>query len=334
MRIGFAYDAKADYPDDPNNPEKYAEFDSEETISDIENALKSGGHEVIRIGKIQNLLERVFIQKEKFDIIFNICEGVDGRNRESQVPLVLELSGLPYSGSDALTMGITLDKAMAKRILSYHKLPTPRFIVVYSESDLENFSLPFPVIVKPLQEGSSKGLSDNSVVKDFSRLKEQIKWLIDTYHQPALVEEFIIGQEFTVAIIGNKKPVVLPPVQISILGKVDLGEDFYRHELLYSNVVAYVCPAQIEKKLEEKISKLALESYQILDCRDFGRIDLRVDQGGQPYFLECNPLPNLGRKDVFPLVSKAIGISYNEIVLRILHYAAQRYGIKNGVEIA
>jgi len=327
LKVGFTYDAKADYPLKPGDPiDKYAEFDSEQTLSEIAGALAGGGHEVTRIGHVRSLLPRV-LKGERWDIVFNIAEGIKGRNRESQVPLILEMFNIPYTGSDALTMGLCQDKAVAKMVVREHGVPTPDFHEVFSAAELNRFNLRFPVFVKPSQEGTSKGISGESVVSDPAALRKRVQWLIATYHQPALVEEFIAGQEFTVAVIGNEAPEVLPPVQVAIKGNVELGNEVYTHERVENDEINYLCPSPVRQELDAKLKSLALGAYRALGCRDLSRIDIRVDMAGSPYFLECNPLPNLGHIDVFPLVAKALGLSYEEIVLKIFDYACRRYGL-------
>ncbi|MBI5573339.1 MAG: ATP-grasp domain-containing protein [Elusimicrobia bacterium] len=326
LKIGFTYDAKSDYKLlAGDSPDKYAEFDSEETLSQIENALKSSGHNVERIGNAHVLLQKI-AQGERWDLVFNIAEGVQGRNRESQVPAILELFGITYSGSDALTMGITLDKAVAKILVKHAGVLTPEFLEIEKLSQLaeKNFKLKYPVIVKPSEEGTSKGISTESVCRSFDELKKITERLIEKYNQPALIEEFIKGSEFTVAVIENDPPFVLPPVAIAIKGNTKLGEDFYTHQRVENDEVKYICPAPMPHTLEKKLENLALSSYKALGIKDFGRLDIRVNEKGTPYFLECNPLPNLGTIDVFPLVAKAIGITYDQIILRILNAALKR----------
>src|SRR3989339_106023 len=327
LKIGFTYDAKNDYPLHPgDNPDKYAEFDSEDTIREITDALKTSGHQIVRVGNIRSFIKQVNAG-EKYDFIFNICEGIKGRNRESQAPAVFEVYDTPYSGSDALTMGLTLDKTMAKRILQYHGLKTPNFIAVKSVEELspKKFKLRFPIIVKPSLEGTSKGISRESLCRNFTQLKKRAEWLLETYKQPALIEEFIIGYEFTVPVLGNDPPKVLPIVQTAISGKTDLGDDFYTQSRVDSTDINYLCPAEIDKELEEKINTLVLESYKALGCHDVSRIDIRVDYNNEPYFLECNPLPNIGRIDVFPLVAKAMGITYEQLLCLVLDASLKRH---------
>jgi len=329
LKVGFTYDAKADYKlMSGDSADKFAEFDSEETISQIQTALESSGHRIERIGNVKSLLKKIS-RGERWDIVFNIAEGICGRNRESQVPVVLEMFGIPYTGSDALTMGITLDKAVAKMIVAHHSISTPRFIEIANKNDLiaGNFRLKFPLIVKPSEEGTSKGMSEDSIVFDSAHLKKRVIWIIEKYRQPALVEEFITGSEFTVAVIENDPPVVLPPVQIAINGEKNLGYEFYTHKRVETNEVTYLCPAEIPDKLNKKLCRLAMDSFKALGIIDLCRIDIRVSENGVPYFLECNPLPNLGKIDVFPLVAKAVGSSYNKILVRILNGALKRYGI-------
>ncbi|MEW6040546.1 MAG: D-alanine--D-alanine ligase [Elusimicrobiota bacterium] len=328
-KIGFTYDAKDDYSVlSGDQSDKYAEFDTEETISEIESALKTSGNEIIKIGNAKNLIKEI-VKGNKYDLIFNICEGLNGRNREAQVPAILDLFEIPYTGSDALTMALTLDKTLAKKVIAYHGMKTANFISVESIEDLspKKFNLRFPIIVKPSQEGTSKGLSKESFVCNFTQMKKRVEWVLKRYKQPVLVEEFIIGYEFTVAIVGNSPPEVLPPVQISINGETDLGENFFTHARVESPEVKYICPAEIDRELDKKIRSHALECYKILGCRDLGRIDIRVDYNNESYFLECNPLPNLGKIDVFPLVAKTTGRTYEQLIKFILESGIKRCGL-------
>lgn len=326
--IGLTYNLKKEYIfKDSDPPDANAEFDHEDTIGVIAEALGSWGHKVVRIGNVHNLLDN--LKSLSVDIVFNISEGLNGRNRESQVPIVLEMAGIPFVGADGLTLGLTLDKVMTKKILMSEAIPTPKFLEVKDSKDMDGVSLKFPLIVKPRYEGSSKGINDNSVVEGLSRLKQQVDWVISTYHQPALIEEFIRGKEFTVAIVGNNPPQVLPIVQIRIDGKLQLDNSFYTFSRIHSNTLDYVCPAEISKKVEKMLSDLALRTYETVECRDFGRVDIRVDKDNNPYVLEINPLPSLSTEDVFMVVAKYLKLTYNEIIKRILNSALKRYGLLN-----
>jgi len=326
-KVGLAYDLKTDYcfkVGDP--PDANAEFDNPSTIDVVVAAIESQGFEVKRIGNAEKVLET--IDNLDVDIVFNISEGLSGRNRESQVPVLLEMRGIPFVGSDALTLGVTLDKIMAKKIFIADGIPTPKFFEVRAISDLTNTDhCRFPMIVKPRFEGSSKGLSERSRVANPKELKRQVELILDAYKQPALVEEFISGTEFTVAMVGNDPPEVLPIVQVQIDGKLKLDDMFYTFARIASDKLQYVCPAPITKDLAVKISDYALRTYNAVECRDFGRIDFRVDNQGNPYVLEINPLPSLSTEDVFMLVAKTIGISYERMIGRIINSALKRYSL-------
>jgi len=191
--------------------------------------------------------------------------------------------------------------------------------------DLDHFK--FPLIVKPRFEGSSKGLTENSRVQNIEELKKQVSRITSTYKQPALIEEFISGQEFTVAIIGNDPPEVMPVVQIKIDGRLQLEDKFYTFARITSDRLEYICPAHITKEMENKLKELSLRAFKAVECRDLGRVDFRVDKEGNPYVLEINPLPSLSTEDVFMVVAKRIGITYEEIIGRILNSAIKRYNL-------
>ncbi|MGE4357383.1 MAG: ATP-grasp domain-containing protein [Candidatus Omnitrophota bacterium] len=322
--VGLTYDLKNEYvfkEGDP--PDANAEFDHEQTIAEIEKALIKGGHKVVRIGNVQNLIKK--LDRIKVDIVFNIAEGEFGRNRESQVPVILELKKIPFVGSDGLTLALTLDKVIAKKIFIYEGIPTPPFIEISQPDTIEKVNLRFPLIVKPRYEGSSKGLSFDSLVRDVNSLRERARWIIKTYKQPAVVEEFIRGREFTVVVLGNNPPQALPPVQISIDGKLNLKENFYTFRHIHSRSLKYICPAKITKGLRKCLEELAIAVYRAVECRDFGRVDIRVDEDNRPFVLEINPLPSLSLGDVFPLVGRQMGWKYKDIINRILQYALERY---------
>jgi len=325
--VGLTYDLKTDYKfKDGDPPDANAEFDHPSTIDVIAQAIESQGYKVKKIGNAANLLEQ--LGQLNVDIVFNISEGISGRNRESQVPVLLEMAGIPFVGADALTLGLTLDKVMAKKIFLAERIPTPKFFEIRNSEELVNIDhCKFPLIVKPRFEGSSKGLSENSRVENLEELKKQVEYVVSTYKQPALVEEFIAGQEFTVALVGNDPPEAMPVVQIKIDGRFQLNNKFYTFARISSDRLEYICPAHINKSLEKKITDLALKTYRAVECRDFGRVDFRVDHEGSPYVLEINPLPSLSTEDVFKLVAENIGITYEEIIGKILRSALKRYNL-------
>jgi len=325
--VGLTYDLKTDYQFKDGDPlDANAEFDHPSTIDVIASAIEANGFKVERIGNAGNLLER--ISSLKVDIVFNISEGLTGRNRESQVPILLEMAGIPFVGADALTLGLTLDKVMAKKIFIAEKIPTPKFFEVSSMAELANTNhYKFPLIVKPRFEGSSKGLSESSRVQTQQELAKQVEYVVTTYKQPALVEEFISGQEFTVALVGNDPVEVLPVVQIKIDGKLKLNDKFYTFARITSDRLEYICPAKIPADLKKKIDELALKTYKSVECCDFGRVDFRVDNEGKPYVLEINPLPSLSTEDVFMLLAQNTGITYEQMIGKILNSAIKRHNL-------
>ena len=325
--VGLTYDLKTDYQFKEGDPlDANAEFDHPSTIDIIACAIEANGFKVERIGNAGNLLEK--LSSLRVDIVFNISEGLTGRNRESQVPILLEMAGIPFVGSDALTLGLTLDKVMAKKIFIAEKIPTPKFIETSSVEELANTNhYKFPLIVKPRFEGSSKGLSESSRVENRDDLLKQVEYIVNAYKQPVLVEEFISGQEFTVALVGNDPVEVQPIVQIKIDGKLKLNDRFYTFARITSDRLEYICPAKIPQELKKKIDDLALRTYKAVDCRDFGRVDFRVDNEGKPYVLEINPLPSLSTEDVFMLLAKNTGITYEQMIGKILNSAIKRHNL-------
>ena len=326
LRVGLTYNVKSEVvlkPGDP--PDLNAELDHEETVAHIERALTESGHEVIRIGNARTLLERAGTLQ--VDIVFNIAEGYEGRNRESQVPILLEMMRIPFVGADGLTLGLTLDKVLTKKVLIAEGIPTPRYIEVNDPDKLWGIDLMFPLIVKLRCEGSSKGLSEKSLVNTPEELRQQVRWLMETYKRSSVfIEEFIEGNEFTVALIGNEQPETYPVCQISLDGQTELGRKFFHWAYLRSGA-DYICPAPIPEALAKRMQELALRTYQAVDCRDFGRVDFRVDRTGRPFVLEINPLPSLSTEDVFNSIAKTRGVTHYQIINKILDAAMMRTGL-------
>jgi len=331
--IGITYDLKSDWKFRPEDPtDANAELDSGETLEFVIAGLEASGHKVKKIGNAKNLLAE--IDNLDVDIVFNICEGYHGRNRESQVPLVLEMYGIPYVGSDALTLGVTLDKILAKKCFIADGIPTPRYFEANTGDDLKvlykKSKVRFPLIVKPKHEGSSKGLSEKSRVMDFEGLKRQVDLINQKYHQAALVEEFIRGCEFTVPVLGNKNPQAMPVAQVHLDGNVKLGDNFYTHARLTYDGLGYVCPPKISAEMVKKLQLWAVKAYQSVGCMDFGRVDFRVDEKGRPFVLEINPLPSLAKKDVFNIFPYVMGSTFEKIINQVVNFALERYGLLGG----
>lgn len=315
--------------------EAYAEWDTWETIIALKDAIEVF-HNVTLIEADNNAFEK--FKQSKPDIVFNIAEGFNNLSRESQIPAMLDMLKIPYTGSDALTLGICLDKARTKEILSYYNIPNANFILVDKIKPLSNHSIEFPSIVKPVSEGSSKGIFNSSLVRNYYELNAEIKRVIDVYNQPAIIEEFLPGKEFTVALIGNEDNTeILPIVEIMYDNFPDDIEHLYSYEAKWildtkDNVFdVFECPAAIDKNLGKQIKDTVLQTYNVLRCKDWSRIDIRLDKNGIPNVIEINPLPGImpdpNENSSFPKAARVAGINYNELIQRVLFEACKRYNL-------
>lgn len=315
--------------------DKYAEWDSWETIHAVELALAEH-HDVTLIEADEHAYQKFLTTRP--EIVFNISEGMNGVSREAQIPAMLEYLGIPYSGSDPLTLAICLDKSRAKEILSYYHISTAQFEVIHSLSELTSCSISTPCMVKPLHEGSSKGIYDSSLAKSQADLIKEVETVISVYHQPALIEEFLSGREFTVAVMGNDDEVTcLPIVEIKFDSLPEGVNPIYSYEAKWifdrpeSPLDIFECPAKIPSSLKNEIEQLCIKAYKTLRCRDWCRIDVRLDAQGIPHIIELNPLPGIlpNPKDnsCFPKAARAAGMNYNQLIQTTMWLAAKRYGL-------
>jgi len=269
-------------------------------------------------------------------MVFNVAEGLEGENREALVPRICEELKIPFTAAGSETTTITLNKARTKDILEKNNIPTPRFQVFESGEEPLN-GMNFPLLVKPLLEGSSKGLFNENLVDDEGSLKKIIKKIKMHYNQPTIVEEFLDGREFTVSVIGYKNPVVLPIVEIKFdhLPSNIHPMDSYEAKWLYDNPEAgidpLVCPAEIDKEIEGKIKDTALKTFRVLGCKDWARIDIRLDKDNVPNVLEVNALPGFMKdpkeNSRLPKAAYAAGWSYERLIGEVIRSAVQRWGI-------
>jgi D-alanine-D-alanine ligase len=326
LKVGFAYNVKRIKPTADAQEDSEAEYDSPSTLQAIREAIASWGHEVIDLEANQEL--PTVLAATPIDLVFNIAEGFKGRNRESQVPALLELLDIPYTGSDPATLAIALDKALAKRIVRQHGIHTPNFqIFTTGKERLNRDFTEFPLMVKPVAEGSSKGVVSKSVVQDEAELREVVRELVSRYQQPALVEEYIRGREFTVGLLGERRPRVLPPMEIVFLEVGDPNPVYsFQHKLDWNDRIRYDVPAPLDPTPLEKLRTAARAAFMALGCRDVARIDFRMDARGRFYFLECNPLPGLtpGWSDLV-LIAQGAGMDYRTLIGEILSGAIRRY---------
>lgn len=328
LLVGFTFDLKIRraVPHD-----LWAEHDDPATISSVEAALKAGGRKVVRIGNSKALLKK--LRRLECGIVFNIAEGVSGRNRESEVPVLLDIAGIPYSGPDALALSVALDKAVAKKILKYHGVPVPGSFEITKAGKARMPRVPhgmdFPFIVKPRHEGSSKGISADSVVWDIRALRRKACSVAERYKQPALVEEFIDGWEFTVGIIGNGPLSVLPVIQRHVDKKTGLSSHVLEKCGRKPGISGCRELLEIDPILEDRIKELAAKAFLGLECRDFARFDFRVSSKNKGiYMLEANPLPSLAKDDYFAMVAELEGITYEDMINRMFAAALERCGLK------
>jgi len=329
-------------PDDP--PDAGAEFDRMETIQNLSNAIKSDGHSVVFLKADKTLPQAILDLKP--DIVFNIAEGISGDSREAQVPALCELLGIPYTASRILPNAISLDKTLTKRIWRDHGLPTAPFQEFSKLEDVENLELNFPLFVKPAREGTGMGIDDQSLVHNLVQLRDRVEWLLVTYRQPVLVEEFLPGREFTVGFFGNPGTPAnrrhselydqdgyhwFPILEIGLANSVSptvYGHDAKSIDIGDFGAPEYLCPADIPDTLARELVQLTKKAAEALEVRDISRVDFRIGADGKPYLLEINTLPGLNPaiSDIC-IMADAQGLSYNTLITEILYLAAERFGL-------
>jgi len=353
----------------PSKSDVYAEWDSAETIDAVASALSALG-DVIRIEATEELPAR--LRSERPDIVFNIAEGLHGTNREAHVPAICEFFGIPYSGSDPYTLSLCLHKARTKDVLSVHGIPNAPYQVIEDEASLEEmlseqgsgkrgegrgkeartanggrrlthprFPLPasrFPLFLKPVHEGSSKGITERNFVRDRNELEAQAQFLLATYRQPVIAESFLPGAEFTCGVLGNGTTArVLPIVGFNFESLPKGALPIYGFEAKWiwdtpdEPLEIFDCPARIDNRLESAIKDVVLRAYRVLGCRDWSRVDVRLDADGVPNVVEVNPLPgilpNPEDNSCLPKAARAAGLTYDELIQSALIAAAERTGV-------
>lgn len=325
MNIGFTYDLKSDYIAMGFSEQEAAEFDAPETIEGIVTALHQLGHTVDPIGNVQSLLNRLS-KGDRWDIVFNICEGLYGVGREAQVPAILDVFQIPYVFSDVMVLSMTLHKGMTKHIIRDLGIPTAPFFVVHNMQEAEQMYLPFPLFVKPVAEGTGKGIGPRSKVNNQQELNDICQSLLQEFNQPVIVETFLPGREITVGVTGNgDESNVIGMMEVLFGEKEHTGIYSYDNKAHYEEFISYI---PVEGDLYDMCRQVALNSWRGLGCRDGGRVDLRLDEKGVPNFMEVNPLPGLNpiHSDL-PILAGMAGISFQELIQMILDAAIKRIRI-------
>ena len=329
MKIGLSFDLKDSISLEREHPEDaLEEYDSRETVDGLRSAIESRGHSVVELGGGRQFLANVL--KEKVDFVFNISEGLGGyRSREAQVPSVLEMLDIPYSGADPQCLAVCLDKHLTKKILAWENIPTPRWAVIKTRAQLETTdwqALPNPAFVKPVWEGSSKGIRSGSIIRAPAAMVHAVTALLDHYQQPVLIEEFIPGDEITVGVVGNDPPRVVGIMRV-VPRKAD-ADFIYSLEIKrdWEKLVDYECPAKLDKGILGHLEEFSLKAFKVLECRDFARVDFRVSPEGLPYFLEINPLAGLNpHSSDLCIMGRLTGLAYLDLIGGILDSALKRY---------
>ncbi|MGD9211585.1 MAG: D-alanine--D-alanine ligase [Desulfobacteraceae bacterium] len=325
MKIGLTYDLRADYLAAGYSEEETAEFDRLDTIEALENTLGSLGHSVARIGHARHLTERL-TAGDRWDLVFNIAEGLNGIGREAQVPAILDLYGIAYTFSDPLVMSLTLHKGMTKHVLRSAGVPTADFAVVEELKDIDRIEFDPPYFIKPVAEGTGKGVTPNSILRRRKNLEEACCNLMIDFDQPVLVEPFLSGREFTVGLVGTgTNAQVLGTLEVLLLKNAEPNVYSYINKARYEELVSYRMVRPQDDNVVAQAEKVALDAWRVLGCRDGGRVDLRCDDKGDPLFMEVNPLAGLHpQHSDLPILCTAVGISYSELIHRIIQSAMKR----------
>ncbi len=335
MKIALLYNLAENAPQlDPSAPsDSLYELDHPYNVAAYKAALEAGGHEVFPMEGDPAIAQT--LKDLSIDLCFNTCEGYRGDAREAQVPALLEMIGVPYTGSKPMTLALTLDKAMTKRILAYYDLPTPAFQeFVTADDPIEpRLAQRFPLFAKPNSEGTGKGISDKSILHNESELRAQVAYLLDAYREPVLVEQYIEGTDVTVGMVGNWPDLHIFPISmidnalyeqtgISVYGaelKVDRGDEY-----------KYSCPAPLPDDLADELRRLAVETMRVTGTLDFARVDFRLDRNdnNRPYVLEINSLPGITPISDLTLMAQADGWTHADLVYSVLEAALRRMDLQ------
>ena len=330
MRIGLVYDTFSMYSwlkEDP--PDADAEFEPEKTVDTLETVVRHLGHTAVRVGSPFDL-QRALCEGLDVDAAINISEGAHSRNREAYAPILLEMAGIPYLGSDALTLSVTLDKAWTKDLVGVANVPTPAHRVFGEADEVAPDDLPpFPLFVKPRYEGTSKGITPESRVEDVSGLRREVERITSQYEQDAVVERFIEGAEYTVAVVGHDPPEALPALQRAVEPTTGIGIHALEHRGARSAEAdwEYEISGTLDASLERRLHVMSLEVFETLDCKDFARADFRVDASGEPWFLEVNPLPTFAPDDTFAIIAELMGRDYIDYLGGVFERGLRRIGL-------
>lgn len=342
LRIGFAFNQRPEQEDEPPGTrrplgDQYAEWDDPSTIAAVEAALAEAG-DVIRLEAVEDFPAR--LRAVRPDIVFNIAEGLNGPSREAHVPAICEFYGIPYTGSDPLALALGLDKRRAKQAFLAAGVPAPAGLVVSRpEERLSALQVTLPALVKPLLEGSSKGIPQSALCDSPDDVLARVDQVLAEYGQPALVEEFLPGREFTCAILGNGPSArALPLVEIRFDALPAGSKPIYGYEAKWvwdtpdRPLPIFACPASVDPELEAQVVDAALGAYHALGCRDWARVDLRLDAGGVAHVIEINPLPGVlpdpDQNSCFPKAARAAGMHYDELIRAVLDAALERTGLR------
>jgi len=325
MLVGLTYDLRSDYLKEGYSEEETAEFDRESTIEAIDKTLQSLGYSTDRIGHVKELALRLS-KGNRWDIIFNICEGIYGIGREAQVPALLDAFRIPYTFSDPLVLALTLHKGTTKRVIRDGGIPTPGFAIVESEEDIKKVHLPFPLFVKPVAEGTGKGIDAKSRVTNAEELGNVCMQLLPRFSLGLIIETYLPGREFTVGIVGTGKQAR----SIGVL-EVTLKEGAEANSYTYvnkENCEQFVVYHLVDGELAKSCKQVSLDAWRLLNCRDAGRVDIRLDNKGVPHFLEVNPLAGLHPEHSdLPIICNLAGYPYRELIRSIMDSALLRSGL-------
>jgi D-alanine-D-alanine ligase len=328
MLAGLTYDLRRDYLDLGYSEEDTAEFDKPETIEAIERELAGLGFRTTRIGHVRNLTE-FLAAGQRADIVFNIAEGLRGYGREAQVPALLEAYDIPYVFSDPLTLALSLHKGLTKRVVRDAGIPTPDFMLVAGPDDIPRVRLPFPLFVKPVAEGTGKGVTAASKVATPDELAAACRELLARFRQPVLVETFLPGREFTVGIVGTgRRAEVVGVMEVLLRGQAEPSAYSYDNKEHYESRVRYRLAGGRDAPIWQGAARVALDAWRVLECRDGGRVDIRQDGAGAASFIEVNPLAGLNpvHSDL-PILCGLAGLSFGWLIERIMRSAMDRAGL-------